>query len=135
MDGVTLSKLKQIEHPKGDVLHAIKKSDQGFDGFGEAYFSSIDRGEIKGWKKHTVMTMNVVVPVGEIEFVIYDENTQEFFNVHLSRDNYMRLSVYPGYWMAFRGMGEYNLLLNVASHEHDPAEAVNMELDQIKYAW
>lgn len=38
IDGVLLTPLKQIAHPKGDVFHAMKCVDPGFEGFGEAYF-------------------------------------------------------------------------------------------------
>ena len=133
MDGVILTPLKQIHHPKGDVFHAMKKSDVGFDGFGEAYFSTIHQGDIKGWKKHTRMTLNLVVPIGEIEFIVYNE--KEFFTVKLSSRNYQRLTVPSGLWMAFRGVGESNMLLNLASLEHDPEEAINQPLDAIPYAW
>lgn len=135
MDGVILTPLKQIHHPQGDVFHAMKKSDDGFDGFGEAYFSTVNKDDVKGWKKHTKMTLNLVVPVGEIEFVVYDENSKEFFSVKLSKNNYQRLTVKPNLWMAFRGVGEYNMLLNLASVEHDPSEAVNKELSDIPYEW
>lgn len=133
MDGVILTPLKQIHHPKGDVFHAMKQSDVGFDGFGEAYFSTIHQGDIKGWKKHTKMTLNLVVPIGEIEFIVYNE--KEFFTVKLSSKNYQRLTVQSGLWMAFRGIGESNMLLNLASLEHDPEEAINQPLDVIPYAW
>ena len=43
--------LKQIFHPKGDVYHALKASDNTFVGFGEVYFTTINQGETKGWKK------------------------------------------------------------------------------------
>lgn len=135
MDGVTLTPLKQIYHPKGDIFHAMKKSDDGFAGFGEAYFSTIHQGDIKGWKQHTQMTLNLVVVLGEIEFVVYDEMKKEFFSVRLSKDNYQRLSVSPKLWVAFRGLGESNMLLNLANLEHDPKEAINIDLSEIKYAW
>ena len=135
MDGVVLTLLKQIHNPKGDIYHAMKKSDDGFDGFGEAYFSTIHQGDIKGWKKHTKMTLNLVVPVGEIEFVIYDENTKEFFSVKISQDNYQRLTVKPNLWTAFRGMQENSILLNLASIEHNPDEASNIEISKISYEW
>lgn len=135
MDGVVLTPMKQIFHPKGDIFHGIKVSDEGFAGFGEAYFSTVNKDDIKGWKKHTQMTMNILVPIGEIEFVTYKEEQQEFFNVKLSSNNYYRLTVQPGIWMAFRGIGEYNMLLNVASMEHDPNEAINIELNEILYGW
>lgn len=135
MDGVILTPLKQIYHPKGDIFHAMKKSDIGFDGFGEAYFSTINQNDIKGWKKHTKMTLNIVVPVGNIEFVVYDENSKEFFSTKLSHNNYQRLTVKSGLWMAFKGLDKYNMLLNLASIEHDPNEAINIGIEEIKYEW
>ncbi|MCT7529552.1 WxcM-like domain-containing protein [Aliarcobacter cryaerophilus] len=135
MDGVILTPLKQIYHPKGDIFHAMKKSDIGFDGFGEAYFSTINQNDIKGWKKHTKMTLNIIVPVGNIEFVIYDENSKEFFSTKLSHNNYQRLTVKAGLWMAFKGLDKYNMLLNLASIEHDPNEAINIGIEEIKYEW
>ena len=135
MDGVILTPLKQIHNQKGDIFHAMKKSDDGYDGFGEAYFSTIHKDTIKGWKKHTKMTLNLVVPVGAIEFVVYDENTKKFFSVVLSQDNYQRLTVKAGLWMAFIGMEENSMLLNLASIEHNPQEAENIELSEIQYEW
>ena len=135
MDGVILTPLKQIYHPKGDIFHAMKKSDIGFDGFGEAYFSTINQNDIKGWKKHTKMTLNIIVPVGNIEFVVYDENSKEFFSTKLSHNNYQRLTVKAGLFMAFKGLDKYNMLLNLASIEHDPNEAINIGIEEIKYGW
>ena len=135
MDGVILTPLKQIYHPKGDIFHAMKKSDIGFDGFGEAYFSTINQNDIKGWKKHTKMTLNIIVPVGNIEFVVYDENSKEFFSTKLSHNNYQRLTIKAGLWMAFKGLDKYNMLLNLASIEHDQNEAINIGIEEIKYGW
>ena len=135
MDGVTLTPLKKINNPKGDIYHALKKSDDGFNGFGEAYFSTINQNDIKGWKKHTKMILNLVVPVGEIKFVIYNEFTKEFFNVTLSQNNYQRLTVNPNLWMAFKGLSPNSMLLNLASIEHDPLESVNKEIKEISYEW
>ena len=133
MDGVTLTPLKQITHPKGDIFHAMKASDDGFSGFGEAYFSTVNQGEVKGWKKHTEMTLNLVVVIGEIEFVVYDDN--RFYGVKLSKNNYQRLTVESGLWLAFRGLDSENMLLNLASIEHDPNESENVDLGIFNYSW
>jgi dTDP-4-dehydrorhamnose 3,5-epimerase len=135
VDGVILTPLKQIRISKGSVLHAMKKSDIGFDGFGEAYFSTVNKNDIKGWKKHTEMTLNLVVPVGKMEFVIYNDKNHNFFNVTISQDNYQRLTISPGFWLAFRGLDEKNILLNIASIEHDPSECESIDLDKIIYDW
>jgi dTDP-4-dehydrorhamnose 3,5-epimerase len=135
MDGVILTPLKQIYTPKGDVFHAMKKSDNGFSGFGEAYFSTVNMGDIKGWKQHKEMTLNLIVTVGEVKFVIYDEINKKFFNVTLSKNNYQRLTVKPNLWVAFQGGNENNILLNLASIEHNPDEAITKSLDDISYNW
>jgi len=135
MDGVKLTPLKKIHNLKGDIFHAMKKSDVGFDGFGEAYFSTINQDDIKGWKKHTQMTLNIVVPVGEIEFVVYNEDINKFFSIKLSQNNYQRLTVEAGLWVAFKGHHRQNMLLNLASIEHSPSEAFNIDLNKIEYNW
>jgi dTDP-4-dehydrorhamnose 3,5-epimerase len=135
MDGVVLTPLKQIYNPKGDIFHAMKKSDSGFDGFGEAYFTTVNRDDIKGWKKHNRMTLNLVVVAGEVEFIVYNELSKLFFTIKLSKNNYQRLTVKPNLWMAFRGLDDYNMLLNLANIEHDPKEADNLELEAIEYEW
>ena len=136
MDGVTLTLLKQIHHPKGNILHALKKSDKGFNGFGEAYFSIVNEGEIKGWKKHSKMTLNLIVPVGEIKFVIFNKEANEFFDVILSLENYQRLTINPGLWFAFQGLGKgCNMVLNIANIKHDPSEVVSKDLKEINYEW
>jgi dTDP-4-dehydrorhamnose 3,5-epimerase len=133
VDGVTLTPLKRIHNPKGDVFHVMKASDESFFGFGEAYFSTINKGDIKGWKKHTEMTMNLVVVTGKIEFVMYDG--VNFFSAKLSKDNYQRLTVRPGLWLAFRGLSDENVLLNLANIEHNSRESKNIDLNAFEYNW
>ena len=136
MDGVTLHSLKKIDNPKGDIYHAIKASSDGFVGFGEAYFSTVNFKVIKGWKKHREMILNLIVPVGNIKIVLFDDKSNEFLDITLGQDNFQRLTVRPGIWMAFRGEAEgLNLLLNVANIEHDPDEAENCEIEKIPYLW
>ena len=141
IEGVILTPLKQIINPKGDLYHAMKQCDNGYESFGEAYFSTIIKDEIKGWKRHTKMILNLVVPIGIIQFVIYDERVEsstynQFFTINLSQENYQRLTVPAGVWMAFKGIGEdLNMLLNLASIEHDPSEAISKELTHINYTW
>lgn len=140
-DTVSMTPLKRIDNPKGDIYHALKSSDDNFTEFGEAYFSNVLSNEIKGWKKHSEMVMNLIVPVGAVRFVLFDDSsiastTGEFIEFTLSQDNYCRLTVPPGIWMAFQGVGtDFNLVLNIASIEHDPIEAQSVSLDHFKYDW
>jgi len=135
IEGVGLTPLKIINGQMGLVLHGIKSSDTGFMGFGEAYFSTVNKEAVKGWKCHTKMWLNIIVPVGSIRFVLYDDRIGSstmgsLFNITLGPAvNYRRLTVPPGLWMAFQGKGDFNLLMNFASIPHDPEEAKQLPLD------
>ena len=140
IEGVKLFPLRIIEVPKGNILHALKATDTGFSGFGEAYFSSIEPGAIKGWKRHNRVPLNIVVPHGTIRFVIYDDRigspTYGCFDdlILSSSSNYQRLYIAPGLWMAFMGLSEEkSLLLDIIPIQHDPSEADRRSLDEIPY--
>lgn len=139
LEGVLLTPLRIIDGPNGQVFHALKATDSSFAGFGEAYFSTVSAGARKGWKKHTRMVLNLVVISGEIRFVMYDDRAEsstykQSQTVTLSLANYQRLTVPPGIWMAFEGMAAgTNMLINLASIPHDPAEAENLPLDQNQF--
>ena len=141
IDGVILSPLKIIENPLGNIFHGMKSSDLGFMGFKEAYFSTINYNQLKPWKKHLKMTLNLIVPVGKIRFVLYDERKnsdsyRKFLDVSLSEKNYQRLTVPPNVWVSFKGVGnDLNLLLNVANLNHDPNEIIREKIDTFKFNW
>jgi len=141
LEGVNLTPLKIINNDKGDIMHALKSSEPDFHGFGEAYFSTINFGEIKGWKMHHAMIMNIVVPVGSIRFVLFDERPEskskdKFWQTVINAHDYKRLTVPPLIWMAFQGLGnKFNLVLNIASIQHDPKEVENRNIEEINFKW
>lgn len=133
---ILLTPLPRIETAGGDVLHAMKQSDAGYAGFGEAYFSWVSAGAVKAWKRHTRMTMNVVVPVGQVRFVFRLDGTDQFRVEEIGVDRYARITVPPGIWFGFHGLAApQSLVLNIASIPHDPNEVERLALTDINYAW
>jgi dTDP-4-dehydrorhamnose 3,5-epimerase len=139
--GVELTPLAIIPALDGEVLHAMRADSVGYHGFGEAYFSTISHRGIKAWKRHRLMTLNIVVPVGQIKFAIHDDRPKSTSygltgTFVLSPKRYMRLTIPPGLWMGFQGLGhELNLLLNIADMAHDPTEADRCPFDTIPFDW
>lgn len=130
LEGVSVTPLKKIHNPKGNVYHGLKCTDDSFSEFGEAYFTTIHHGDIKGWKQHTKMVMNLLVPVGNVGFHFYNQSTSKGAFVKVGASNYVRLTVQPRIWMAFNGIGEdLNLVLNISSIPHDPDEAINADIE------
>jgi dTDP-4-dehydrorhamnose 3,5-epimerase len=141
--GVELTSLRKIENPLGNVMHGIKQSESSYCGFGEAYFSCVQPGSRKGWKKHNKMTLNLIVPIGAIRVFIFsarlsgeinlDEGPLEYL---IGAENYCRLTIPPKLWVGFQGEGiEESMLLNVASHEHDPQEFDTMGIESVNFNW
>jgi len=136
---ILMTPLGIVKTDGGDVMHAMKKSDDGFTSFGETYFSNVDYKSIKAWKRHRLMTLNLIVPIGQIKFVLFDDrNSKEgyFQEIILSRENYFRLTVPPMVWVGFQGLNKSgSMLLNVADIEHNKNEVDRNELHQIYYKW
>ena len=87
------------------------------------------------------MVLNLIVPIGSIRFVIYDDREKSetfecYQEIVLSRKNYCRLTVPPMLWVAFQGLedGE-NILLNFANLSHDQNEVDKKNLDQFNFIW
>lgn len=140
IEGVLITPEKRIANPKGDILHALKRSGPGYVDFGEAYFSFIFPQTIKGWKRHRRVTLNFVVPVGTVRVVIYDDRpgsytTGRFSIIILGEEYHARLTISPGLWVAFQGRDDLNILLNIMDEEHDPTEADTLELESIPFDW
>ena len=131
LPGVTFTPLRKIKVVGGDVYHGLKCGESSYTHFGELYFSFVENGAIKGWKQHKVMRLNLIVPVGNIEFFIHSEKENRTVSLCIGDNNYGRLTIDPGYWMAFSGISDgINMLANLASIEHKPNEAINVDISR-----
>lgn len=120
-------------------MHAMKQSDAGFAGFGEAYFSWVAAGAVKAWKRHMRMTMNLVVPLGQVRFVfraVTPDDDEEFRSEVIGDGCYARITVPPGIWFGFQGVGASpSLVLNMASITHDPTEVERLAVSDVQFNW
>jgi len=132
---ILLTPLKRIQVSGGDVLHGMKCSDPGYVDFGEAYFSIVEAGFIKAWKRHLRMTLNIIVPFGSVFFAFLDEEGKVREEV-VGENRYVRLTVPPGIWFGFKGLDSpYSALMNVADIPHDPLEVERKTISEMKYNW
>jgi dTDP-4-dehydrorhamnose 3,5-epimerase len=140
LEGVRLVPLRRIESPAGAVMHGLKASEPAFQGFGEAYFTTVGKGRVKAWKRHRQMASNLIVPVGEIRLKLFDDRDMSltrnrWMEVILGSEHYQRLTLPAGLWFGFEGLAEgLNLMLNLASIEHDPGECDTLALHDPRFA-
>ena len=125
-----------IKDNKGAVykIMAVASPERALN-IAEVYYSEVKYGVIKGWKQHKRMTMNLSAASGLIHIATFDHKTNETIGFDLSLNNHQIITVKPGIWVAFRGDGENNILLNLASIPHDPQESLSLSIDSIDYNW
>lgn len=146
IDGVLIRPLKIIPDSRGQIMHMLRSDSPGFAGFGEVYFSCIEPGAIKAWRRHTRMTMQLAVPSGAVEVVLFDARPGSTSNGTVqnitlspaSPDTYALLSIPPGIWNGFRGIADTSsIIANCASLPHDPGEAEGLDWNDpaIPHTW
>ena len=129
MDKVELIPIKEIDHEQGPILHMLRSDSPHFRCFGEIYFSVINGGANKGWKRHLKMTQLIAVPMGQVEFALRDDRENSPTVGVVSRLvigrplNYFLLKIPPMVWYSFKGLGpNSSLIANCTDMPHDPTE-------------
>jgi dTDP-4-dehydrorhamnose 3,5-epimerase len=114
-----------------------------FTKFGEIYFSVVNPGVVKAWKRHRLMTQNYAVPVGNIKVVIFDTRGRsttenEVQEIIIGEDNYCLLRIPPLVWSGFMGISPFpSLIANCTDLPHDPDEVERLRHDDptFPYDW
>ena len=128
IDGVKITKLKQIFDERGKVMHMLRNDSDVFKKFGEIYFSTSFPGVVKAWHRHKEMTLNYAVIYGEIKFVLYDDRVSsptkgQIQELYISPQNYILVSVPPMIWNGFKCIGtNESIVANCADVPHKSNE-------------
>ncbi len=144
IEGVTLQDLRIIPTDGGPVLHMLRSDSPLFQSFGELYFSEVEPGHVKAWKRHSRQTQHFAVPVGRLKIVLYDDRDDSpsrgvVMETVLGRpDRYCLLCIPPGIWYGFTALGDQPALIcNCTDIPHDPEEGERLSPDAggIPYQW
>jgi dTDP-4-dehydrorhamnose 3,5-epimerase len=130
---------------RGAVLHMFRNDHPWFARFGEVYFSEVNPGVIKAWKRHREMTQHFAVPSGKIRLVVFDDRPDSptrgsHRNIHAGAGP--TITAWCGCLLAYGtdSKGEPkdpSLLANCTDLPHDPNESENKDLHDpsIPFSW
>ena len=143
IEGITISKRKQIIDDRGKIMHMLRNDDKIFKSFGEIYFSFIFKDKIKAWHLHEKMTLNYSLIHGKIKLVLYDDRNYsstkgQIQEIILSTDEHCVITVPPLIWNGFKVIGEdYSIVANCSDIPHDPNEIRRRNFNDkyIPYKW
>lgn len=124
-------------------MHMLRATDPHFERFGEIYFSVVYPGVVKGWHRHSKMTLNYAVVSGMIKLVLHDDRpesptrslVQEIF---MGEANYCLVRIPPMVWNGFKGVGTAPAIVaNCSTIPHDPSEIERLDplSNRIPYDW
>ena len=134
LDKIKIEKYNVVKNINGIILKILNNKQSNLKYYKDAYFSFVKFNKIKGWKKHTRMTMTLVVPVGKVKFVFYDEN--KFKSIIIGDNRFYKIIVPPKIWFAFKGISKSkNVIFDLANVKHNDKEVVRKKNNEIKYNW
>jgi len=150
IEGVEIYYLKSIPDSRGRILHFMRKNSSMFEDFDiqEVYFSVIYPGAIKAWHRHKRMTLNYVVPIGNIKLVLYDgradsKTAYDVQEIYLGENcPHQLVRIPPLIWNGYTTVdGKLSLVANITDFTHDPDEIERKDPnnfvsdDSIPYEW
>ena len=143
IDGLTVTPLRRIPDERGAVFHMLREDSEGFERFGEIYFSTVYPGVVKGWHLHKEMTLNYAVPVGMVKLVCFDDREGSatrgnVVELHVGELSYSLVRIPPLVWNGFKGEGTAPALVaNCSTIPHRPDEIERLDPfdNDIPYDW
>jgi dTDP-4-dehydrorhamnose 3,5-epimerase len=141
--GVEVRPLTVIADDRGAVLHMLRADAPHFQRFGEIYFSIVNPGAVKAWRRHRSAVMNLAVPVGDAVVAIFDDRSDSpargsAMEILAGQSNYCLITIPAGVWSGFMGVSDHPAVVaNCATEIHDPAEVDRRPADDpaIPYIW
>ena len=143
IDGVIITKLKQIKDDRGRVMHMLRKDDKVFKNFGEIYFSTIYHNKIKAWHLHKESTLNYACVKGKVKLVLFDDRNNSLSKgklqeIILSARDYTLITIPNNIWNGFKGLDkEESMIANCLDMPHNENEMVRIDPfhKSINYKW
>lgn len=143
IEGLVVHELKQIGDERGKVMHMLRADSPLFTRFGEIYFSVVNSGTVKAWKKHLKMTQHFAVPVGRIRLVVYDDRASSSSRgrvevLDIGEGNYCLVRIPPLLWYGFKGISPAPAMIaNCTDLTHDPEEVERIDAfaPAVPYDW
>jgi len=129
-----LQQVTRVDAVGGAITRFIRSDESDFDGFGEVYFTSIDPGAVKAWRRHGSASLCLTVPYGKVLFALITEAGIIEFSLCSERPE--RLRIPSGIWFGFSGLAAHtSVVCSFSNIPHDPAEVERRAPEDFQFNW
>ena len=145
IEGIAIKQLKTNADERGYLMEILRRDDEMFQTFGQAYVSLTYPGVVRAWHYHKKQNDNFAVVKGMAKVVLYDSRegsptrgmVQDFF---MGEANPILLRIPVGVLHGFKAIGvEPCLLLNFPTEPYDRAQPDEYRLPwnspEVPYNW
>lgn len=145
IEGVKVKNLKVIPDERGRLMEILRRDDELFKEFGQAYMTTTYPGVVKAWHLHRRQTDNVACVQGMIKLALYDPRegspsrgeTAQFF---LGVFNPALVQIPPGVYHGWKCVSrEEAVIINLPDQTYDYQSPDEHRLDphdnDIPYDW
>lgn len=145
IDGVRTKRLRVIPDERGRLMEVLRRDDELYQGFGQAYLTTAYPGVVKAWHYHRRQSDHFVVLRGMVKLVLYDgressPTSGEINEFFLGEHNPLLVQIPPLVHHGFKCIGaEEALLINLPTEPYDHGAPDEYRLDAhdnaIPYTW
>jgi dTDP-4-dehydrorhamnose 3,5-epimerase len=145
IEGVQVKRLVKHVDERGYLMELLRRDDEIFEGFGQAYVALNYPGVVRAWHYHKKQDDYFVAVKGTVKVALFDARedsptqgqVEEFF---LGEGNDIVLKIPKGVMHGYKTVGtEPSLLLNFPSEPYDRQQPDEYRLpwnsDRIPYDW
>ncbi|HKY32944.1 MAG TPA: dTDP-4-dehydrorhamnose 3,5-epimerase family protein [Candidatus Polarisedimenticolia bacterium] len=145
IEGVRFKKLNVLADERGRLMEMLRRDDDVFVSFGQAYLTTAYPGVVKGWHYHKVQLDHFVVVKGMMKIVLFDPRdgsptrgvVNEFF---MGEHNPLLLQIPPLVYHGFKCISEQEALvvnLPTEPYRHDDPDEFRLPPHDpsIPYDW
>lgn len=125
---IKILKEKIIKNKKGDIIKFFSKKNKYFRGFGEVYFSEINKGSIKGWNSHKKNISYLCVPFGKVVFIILNKKKVFCKKIILEKKKHRIIIIPPGFWFSFKSLTKKSIVANLMNKPHSKSNSLKLEI-------
>ncbi len=121
IQGVQVKTLRLLPDERGRLMEILRKDDECFEKFGQAYITSAYPGVVKAWHYHKLQNDNMTVIKGMAKIVLYDDRENsptrgvinEFF---AGEHNHLLVHIPKFIWHGFKCISEREcIIINIVT--------------------
>lgn len=132
-----LVSLASVDAEGGEIIKAISTNSKEFQGFGEAYFSKLNQGIFRGWRRHDRSDSIVFIISGSASFHFVPDSSKCFtISLGICIEEKVCLQIPRGLLFGFIASSSRPVtIMNFSSVRHDQDEVARLPAEDHVCEW